>query len=120
MANERNQIVISRKEKHIVSAIIALLIIIVVDWNSISDYLSREPEPFVINGCGTANLNQNLIELIKNGWVGVPDYNIELYLQPENEKILLNNNADLTGLTPCFRHQDKLIFAVFSNSSGGT
>ena len=24
------------------------------------------------------------------------------------------------GLTPCFRHQDKLIFAVFSNSSGGT
>ena len=99
MVKKGNQTVISKKERHIASATIAILIIVISNWSSISNLFTKEPEPFINSGCeysGYSDITPQLIDLLKNNWIGVPDYKVNLYLQPQNDRVLLNTEAEFT------------------------
>jgi hypothetical protein len=91
-----NNILVSAKEKHVTSALIAFLILIILGWDSISAFVFNEPEPFIITGCKASQIEQIVIEDIKNQYIEVPDYKATIYLQPKKDKLQLNTNAYIT------------------------
>lgn len=96
MADTKKEVKIHRYEKYIAGVLIALLILIITNWPSISTSIYKEPEPFIIEGCKTNYIEPEIIDTIKRDYIGVPDYNAKLYLQPLKEKVLLNDYVEFT------------------------